>query len=137
MTTSELLEAKIQSRIADFLALKKPLLDLTQNLIPSINSKAKSLYQNQAILEKELQDNLKKIETMKTSGLDFGTVAQIGTFYAMMEKHIGDSHKFMDLAKQNTVQETGITDPRDAVPFIKWVGLAGLVGMVALGLRRR
>lgn len=91
------IEAKIQTRVAKFLALKGPLLKMTRlHPLLSKRNEAMQLYSKQKVLEVELANMLEVIKKIKTGAYTYGDVAEVAAFGYTFEKHIRTSEKLIE-----------------------------------------
>lgn len=124
-------EAKIQSRIAKFLAMKEVIVKLQKHPSPSISSKAKGLYSAQYSLENELKNALAKVEMIKSGAYTYSDVISVSSFAYDMDNHIK--------AVQALEQETGVSPiiTTQAPSFSIWLVLGGLaIGALYLAYKR-
>ncbi len=84
----QVIEAKVQSRVADFLKCKEILINLSQSSNVEIRTEATGLLAQQKKLEDELSNVLKIIERVKSDIYSISDIIQAGSFAALMEKHI-------------------------------------------------
>lgn len=83
-------EAKIQERVAKFLAMKSVIAKLMKHSSLTISSRASGLLNIQYQLETELQQALAVVERMKKDGIpSFSNLAYLGNFAYSLESHIG------------------------------------------------
>ncbi|HDK42444.1 MAG TPA: hypothetical protein ENG87_03635 [Candidatus Pacearchaeota archaeon] len=127
-----ILEAKIQTRIAKFLLAKETLLNLSKNQSLSIRSKAKELYSIQTILENKLNNVLNKIDVLKKGSWTFSDIAEISSFYLSMDRHISNVNKLSDEANKTI----SVKDPKEALSYLKWLFIIG-TGLSFMSLFRR
>lgn len=124
------IEAKIQTRVAKFLASKEPLVRLSKHPSPSISTEAKGLLVTQYSLEVELKNALAKVELIKSGAYTYSDVISVSSFAYDLDKHIKDV--------QDLVARTGgpvaVTQPE---PFSSWIIMSGVaLGTLYLLLRR-
>jgi hypothetical protein len=88
-------EAKIQSKVAEFLSYKEPLQKMTYSPNIDISSHAKQLLDNQIALEAKLQTGLAIINDMKTSGFDLSKSIEVGRVAMEMDSHMKQVKVFL------------------------------------------
>lgn len=101
----EVIEGKIQARVARFLAKKADIQALRAHPLLSIREEAARLYEKQKVLEGQLQETLKRIERMKAGAWSYGDVLEIGSFAADMEKHVREVEKLQEQTRGETKTE--------------------------------
>jgi len=118
----EVIEGKIQSKIAQFLSLKEPLINLKAHPSISIQDRAVELLAMQKILEEELANVLINIEQFKSGAWNFGEVAQVGDFANRLFGQISDVQKLQQQVNQSGPVEQPSMFPE--VPIWAW-GVGG------------
>jgi ABC-type uncharacterized transport system permease subunit len=104
-------QADIQSRVAQFLALKSTLATLKTSLDPNTSSKANVLYVRQGQLEDLLTKNLDKLKKVQAEGLSFSSVADIASianFALAMESQISDVNTLADASRGVPVKKSSL-----------------------------
>lgn len=119
------IESKIQSRVAEFLALKETIRKLGGSPSPIISNQAAALWAKQKMLEEELSGALSKIERLKQGAWTFSDISSLTAFYVKMETH---SQEVEDLAKK----ASGVAPPTDS--WTEWVPWALVLGVPAFFL---
>lgn len=132
----EVIEGKIQAKVARFLSLKEDLNNLRSSSMLNIRQKAEKLYVAQGALELDLATNLERIKIMKSGAWDVSGIVQVGAFAMEMVKQISNVE---DLRKQ--AQQLGASEQTSAVTgigemLLSPVGL-GLMGVGLLLLLKR
>lgn len=126
------IEGKIQSRIAKFLGLKETLIGLTKNPVLTIQSAAQTLLNKQYELEKQLQDNLRTIDKIKSTGAwTFSDVVNLSVYAYAMETQINTTDK---LAEQTSITTAAVSSSLFSTTNIA-IGMGALL-IVYLLLRR-
>ena len=112
------LEAKIQSKVANFLILKERIVNLVRYPSPSIQTKAKELLIIQNQLEKKLQEVLDTIDVIKSGSWSFSNIIDISSFYARMEKQFSEVNKLEKSTKKHIpVSEMSLMDYKWLLPI--------------------
>lgn len=122
------IEARVQEEVAKFLALKSVLVRLQGSPSPTVRDRADSLYAQQVVLERELQDTLKRIENIKKGAYTISDITAIGSFSSALRKHI---KQVKDLESRAPIQAPLFP------PLALLIGAGALVGVVAWQVRRR
>lgn len=127
-----LIEAKIQSRISDFLRLKETLVNLSQNDSVIISERSKSLFSVQIGLESDLVTALGNIEKFKQGSWTFSDVASLTLFYYNLEKQITDVNGLQ--AQASGVAQSGL----GWLSWLPWVLVLGIpVGLLVSKISKR
>lgn len=122
------LEAQIQNRVAEFLALKSKLLQFKYHPDLKTREKADILYQNQLSLEQGLKETLKRIDNVKAGAYTIGDIAAISAFLAAMVTHI------------NEVKKLGVPPAKPmaaAIPLGVGLGVLALIAIASWPTRKR
>ncbi len=117
--------ARVQSRVAKFLAQKEVLVNLSQSSVLSIRSRAIELLGMQKQLEGEMGDVYKLIDKVKEGAWTFGDAYDIGEFATAMEKHIKNVQELGEQAG------SGVYTP-SIISTIPW-SVIGVTAAVLLG----
>jgi hypothetical protein len=131
-------KAEVQKYVADFLASRKILTDLTKHPSLQIVGKANGLLAVQSSLEKQLSDNLAIIEKAQTSGAyQMSDLLGVGLFASQLYKHINDVKNLKAEADGVAPGWASKIQLMDVSGWAVPVGL-GLLGVVLIwmGLRR-
>ena len=124
-------EAKIQARLATFLALKSRLLEIrTRTKNPGIKTTADSLYKQQITTEAVVKDGLAAIEEIKVHGAAGGPIGRVLSATAAMEYQI----RRVESLDRKFLKEQGIAVQTD---WQFWARAGILVLGVAFMFRRR
>lgn len=94
-TTAEpsMVEAKIQSYVAKFLASKEKLLNMQGSHKPAVSSSAKNLMSSQLHLEEQLPGALAKAKSISAGKYEFKDIFTVGQFAVNLNKHIESVNK--------------------------------------------
>ena len=129
ITWTSYLEAGIQDKVAEFLALKSKLLLLQKHSNTNIAIEAKELYANQLVLEAELPKQLATIEKAQQEGWQFIYLAYLGTYAKKFKDHLDDSKKLIKVSKSTTALT--YTKPNKYFTYAK-VAAGGIIGIALI-----
>lgn len=122
------IEARVQGRVARFLAMKPILVRLSNSLNVNVRKRAVELSMRQRALEESLKRTLLIIEKIKKGSYTFVELGKVSAFATAMQSHI------------QAVERLASGAPAQAFGGVGWatiaMGAAGVVG-VALIVRRR
>lgn len=108
---AEVIEGKIQSKVAEFLGLKSKLISQTYSDNPSIKQRAQGLLVEQNKLEKDMKIALANIDKIKAGAYTISDITKIGFFANDMSDHISASNRFLaglPPAKGGTMAKVGL-----------------------------
>ena len=121
---TEELEANIQSRVGEFMGLKKKLLTMMNSSLITIRDPARDLHAKQLKLEADLPVTLAIIGQIKTDSYSLSDVAKVATFYYLMESQISDVNK---------LELEYFAGGGTAEPLVDWTKILIVGGGLALG----
>lgn len=130
ITWTTYLEAGVQDKVAEFLALKSKLISLQNHSNINIAKEAKSLYNDQLSLEAELPEKLAMITKAQEEGWRFIYLAYLGTFAKKFKSHLEDSKDLIKAAKSTMTAAVWKKDSK-IFTYVKY-GAGGIVGFVLM-----
>jgi hypothetical protein len=114
------LQAEIQGYVAEFLACRTKLNEMSKSPILTISQKANELLAKQPQLEQELQNALAVIDQIKSDVYSFSDIATVAAFVPSMVSQINDTNDLWN-------EYLGLGP--SAKPSKSWI----LYGVIALG----
>lgn len=126
----EVIEGKIQAKVARFLSLKSMINRLRGSSQINIKAKAEGLYIKQLQLETALNVNLQAIEQMKKGPWDMGSVVRIGGFAMELHKQINA----VDDLQQNAISNNAMPAGGFGIDFAGLIGQPLVWGVGALAI---
>jgi hypothetical protein len=121
------LKAQIQGYVAEFLACRTKLNEMTKSPVLTIADKANELLANQGVLEPQLQTSLALIDKIQMDAYSMSDITTIAAFVPSMVSQINNTNDLW-----NEYQGLGSS----AKPPTSWL-LYGILGLVGYWFFRR
>lgn len=135
---SDWVVAEIQSKVGDFLGMKKRLLAMKGSPDTKTRQKAEKLYVNQVDLEGELSRKTATIDAIKRGEAGWAEAAGLAGFAYKLNSHMDDVNKLdKGHVEADGGPSKGIKIGGYQLSAFQTIALAFIVARFALGLRRR
>jgi len=92
---TDAIEAEIQQNVGAFLQMKSYLVKMRASKVPSEQTKANELFEQQVVMEKRLNKALAEIETIKKGAYTFSGIRKLSSFISDLRSHMATVNAFL------------------------------------------